>query len=300
MQKNTSRFVKTSIAIVAVWLSLFVLAPQALLFIATFLERGQQDFITTTFTLNNYTRLLDPVFLFIFWESFRLAGITTLVCLLFGYPFAYILATSKAAMRPWLLLLVIIPFWTNSLIRTYAIVIILKSGGVLSNFLLWSGLINEPLSLMYTDFAIFIGFSYTLLPFMILPLYAAIEKLDMRLLDASKDLGASNFQTFRHVTLPLTMPGIVAGCMLVFLPALGMFYVPEILGGSRFMLLGNYITNEFLVARNWPLGAAASTILTVTLVFMIVLYLRSVRASSKSGNSDLDELESEMLTSEGV
>lgn len=289
MRTTSSRFVRFSIGIVSLWLTLFVLAPQAMLFIATFLQRGQRDFLTTTFTLDNYLRLLDPVFLVIFWESFRLAGITTLACLLFGYPFAYILATSRRSVRPWLLLLVIIPFWTNSLIRTYAMIIILKSGGVLSNILMGLGLITTPLSLMYTDTAIFIGFSYTLLPFMVLPLYAAIEKLDMRLLDASKDLGASSFQTFRHITLPLTMPGIVAGCMLVFLPALGMFYVPEILGGSRFMLLGNYITNQFLVARNWPLGAAASTILTVTLIVMIVVYLRSAKASSRSGKTDFDD-----------
>jgi len=298
MQKITSRFARTSILIVGAWLTLFVLAPQLMLFIATFLQRGQQEFITSTFTLENYARLLDPVFLFIFWESFRLAGVTTLACLLLGYPFAYILATSRKNLRPWLLLLVIIPFWTNSLIRTYAMIIILKSGGVLSNLLQALGLIDKPISLMYTDIAIFIGFTYTLLPFMILPLYAAIEKLDMRLLDASKDLGATAFQTFRHITLPLTMPGIVAGCMLVFLPALGMFYVPEILGGSRYMLLGNYITNQFLVARDWPLGAAASTILTITLTIMIALYLRSVRASSRTGG---DNLEEELLnTAEGA
>lgn len=298
MQKITSSFARTSILIVGAWLTLFVLAPQLMLFIATFLQRGQQEFITPTFTLENYARLLDPVFLFIFWESFRLAGVTTLACLLLGYPFAYVLATSRKNLRPWLLLLVIIPFWTNSLIRTYAMIIILKSGGVLSNLLQALGLIDKPISLMYTDIAIFIGFTYTLLPFMILPLYAAIEKLDMRLLDASKDLGATAFQTFRHITLPLTMPGIVAGCMLVFLPALGMFYVPEILGGSRYMLLGNYITNQFLVARDWPLGAAASTILTITLIIMIALYLRSVRASSRTGGNDLEE---ELLnTAEGA
>jgi spermidine/putrescine transport system permease protein len=298
MQKITSSFARTSILIVGAWLTLFVLAPQLMLFIATFLQRGQQEFITSTFTLENYARLLDPVFLFIFWESFRLAGVTTLACLLLGYPFAYILATSRKNLRPWLLLLVIIPFWTNSLIRTYAMIIILKSGGVLSNLLQALGLIDKPISLMYTDIAIFIGFTYTLLPFMILPLYAAIEKLDMRLLDASKDLGATALQTFRHITLPLTMPGIVAGCMLVFLPALGMFYVPEILGGSRYMLLGNYITNQFLVARDWPLGAAASTILTITLIIMIALYLRSVRASSRTGGNDLEE---ELLnTAEGA
>ncbi len=297
MQKISSRFIRTSIIIVSLWLLLFALAPQAMLFVATFLKRGQQDFISFAFTLDNYVRLLDPVFLTIFGESFRLAGITTLVCLLLGYPFAYALATSREKLRPWLLLLVIIPFWTNSLIRTYAMVIILKSGGVLSNLLLWLGVIDRPLSLMYTDFAIFIGFSYTLLPFMILPLFAAIEKLDMRLLDAAKDLGATRAQTFRSITLPLTMPGIVAGCMLVFLPALGMFYVPEILGGSRFMLLGNYITNQFLVARDWPLGAAASTILTITLVLMIAVYLRTVRASSRSGGKSLEE---DLLAMEGA
>ena len=160
-------------------------------------------------------------------------------------------------------------------------IILLKSRGVISNTLELLGLIDKPISLMYSDIATFTGLTYTLLPFMILPLYVSIEKLDHKLIDAAKDLGAGSLRAFWHITLPLTMPGIVAGCMLVFLPSLGAFYIPEILGGAKSMLIGNFIKNQFLVARDWPLGAAASSILTLILLLLIAIYRFTSRGAAR-------------------
>ncbi|MEG1609708.1 MAG: ABC transporter permease subunit [Bilophila sp.] len=261
-----------SIGSTALWLVLFALLPNLGLLAVTVLTRGEQDFILPQLTLSNYIRLFDPTFLKILWDSLWLATASTLACLLVGYPFAYRIARAGARLKPWLLLLVIIPFWTNSLIRTYALILILKANGLISLLLMSLGLTTRPVSLMYGEFAVFVGILYTFLPFMVLPLYASIEKLDSRLLDAARDLGAGSLQAFWHVTLPLTLPGIVAGSMLVFLPSLGAFYIPEILGGAKGMLIGNFIKNQFLVARDWPLGAAASTILTLLLALLIVVY----------------------------
>lgn len=286
-----SGFRRASIGLVALWLGVFALVPNIGLLLVTFLERGEGDFISFSFTLQNYVRLADPVFLGILWDSVALSATATLVCLLAGYPFAYRLAMARRGVRPWLLLLVVIPFWTNSLIRTYALILVLKSQGLLSNLLMWLGIIHEPVSFMYGDFAVFLGLAYTLLPFMILPLFASIEKLDRKLIDAAKDLGAGSLRAFWHVTLPLTMPGIVAGCMLVFLPSLACFYIPEILGGAKSLLIGNFIKNQFLVARDWPLGAAASTILTLLMVLLIAIYrYSSARIASrerKESSADL-------------
>lgn len=286
-----SGFRRASIGLVALWLGVFALVPNIGLLLVTFLERGEGDFISFSFTLQNYVRLADPVFLGILWDSVALSATATLVCLLAGYPFAYRLAMARRGVRPWLLLLVVIPFWTNSLIRTYALILVLKSQGLLSNLLMWLGIIHEPVSFMYGDFAVFLGLAYTLLPFMILPLFASIEKLDRKLIDAAKDLGAGSLCAFWHVTLPLTMPGIVAGCMLVFLPSLACFYIPEILGGAKSLLIGNFIKNQFLVARDWPLGAAASTILTLLMVLLIAIYrYSSARIASrerKESSADL-------------
>ena len=246
------------------------------------LDKGEVDFFIPVLTFGNFAELFGPAFLTVLWDSLRLAVAATFVCLIIGYPFAYRLAKASPKARPWLLLLVIIPFWTNSLIRTYALILILGAQGMINKALMGLGLINEPLTMMYNDFAVFVGLAYTLLPFMVLPLYASIEKLDPRLADAAKDLGAGSLRTFWHVTLPLTLPGIVAGCILVFLPSLGCFYVPEILGGATNMLLGTFIKNQFLIANNWPLGAAAGSVLTLLLVLLAGLYrLVSLRAGEK-------------------
>ncbi len=264
------------------WLAAFALVPAFALMLVSLLDRGDGEFFIPVLTLDNYSELLGPVFLTVFWDSVSLAALSTLVCLAVGYPFAYRIAKSAAKWRPWLLLLVIIPFWTNSLIRTYALILILGVQGMANKALMALGLLSAPLELMYTDFAVFVGLTYTLLPFMVLPLYASIEKLDPSLADAAKDLGAGSLRTFWHITLPLTLPGIVAGCILVFLPSLGCFYVPEILGGAKNMLLGTFIKNQFLVANNWPLGAAASFVLTIMLIIMAGLYrLSSLRVAGR-------------------
>ncbi len=266
-----------SIGITALWLGIFVLLPNLGLLVITVLERGDTDFVMPVFTLQNYLHLFDPKYTIILWESLWVALVGTLICLLIGYPFASCMAKASNKVKPWLMLLIIIPFWTNSLIRTYALIALLKANGIISSLLMWCGFIDEPISLMYSNFAVFAGIVYTFLPFMILPLYASIEKLDPRMGEAARDLGAGPIRTFWHITLPLTLPGIIAGSMLVFLPSLGAFYIPEILGGAKSLLLGNFIKNQFLVARDWPLGAAASTFLSLILIIMLGIYRLSTK-----------------------
>jgi spermidine/putrescine transport system permease protein len=169
-------------------------------------------------------------------------------------------------------MMVIIPFWTSSLIRTYALVILMKANGIINTLLIKAGIVSEPVTLLYTDFAVYVGLVYTLLPFMILPLYAVMEKMDRRLMEAARDLGASGFQVFWHVILPLSLPGVMAGCIMVFLPAMGLFYVPDLLGGAKTMLMGNFIKNQFLTAMNWPFGSAASVFLLLLMGMMLAIY----------------------------
>lgn len=265
------------------WMAAFAFIPNVLVFLASFGSTSSENFIEPGFSLFNYVRLMDVSHLGIFWSSLKLAGLVTIICLVTAYPFAAILARSGKKLRGVLLLLVVIPFWTNSLVRTYAITAILNARGIVNNLLLSLGLISEPLNMMYTPGAVVLGLTYTLLPFMILPLYAALERLDQRYLEAARDLGASPWHAFWRVTVPLTMPGIVSGCMLVFLPGVGMFYVSDVLGGAKAMLLGNFIRDQFLTTRDWPLGAAASVTLTVIMGFMLFLYWKSASRLGKEG-----------------
>ncbi|MDF5015062.1 spermidine/putrescine ABC transporter permease PotB, partial [Vibrio parahaemolyticus] len=189
-------------------------------------------------------RLLDPLYAKVLMHSFYMAIVATLLCLVIGYPFAYIIAKMPEKWRPFMLFLVIVPFWTNSLIRTYGLKIVLGTQGILNKSLMAMEIIDKPLRIMYTETAVMIGLVYILLPFMILPLYSAIEKLDNTYIEAAKDLGANKFQTITKVILPLTMPGIIGGCLLVLLPALGMFYISDLLGGAKNLLIGNVIKSQ--------------------------------------------------------
>ena len=263
------------------WIVLFGAIPTLMLTGVSFLKRDSSKFIEPIFSLESYIRLSDPAVGTIIIKSLVMAATATMLCLLIGYPFAYIVARAQKRHARTMLLLVMIPFWTNTLVRTYALVAVLKADGFLNKTLMFLGLIDAPLKIMYTQTAVFIGLIYTLLPFMILPLYAAIEKLDHKLLEASRDLGASRWNTFKKITIPLTMPGIVSGCMLVFLPALGMFYIPDILGGAKTMLLGNYIRDQFLTSRDLPMGAAASIAMTLIMGLMLLVYYRSLRKSGR-------------------
>jgi spermidine/putrescine transport system permease protein len=261
--------------VVAFWILVFVLLPNLLVLAASVLARDEVRFIRPGFTLAHYRALMSTEILGIFVRSIAYAAGTTAICLAMGYPFAFLLARSSA--RKLLLMLVVIPFWTSSLVRTYALIIVLKANGLINTLLLETGLIQQPLPLLYSNTAVFIGLVYTLLPFMILPLYAAMEKFDPALMEAGYDLGASRLQVLRHILLPVTLPGIIAGATMVFLPALGLFYVPDLLGGARSMLLGNLIKNQFLAARNWPLGAAASMTLTLLMGLLLWAYFVSLR-----------------------
>ncbi len=270
--KNLNFLRSISIGTTALWLGIFALLPNIGLLIITVLTRGETDFVVPILTWDNYLHLFDPKYSVILWESFWIALASTAICLLLAYPFAFAMTRASSKVKPWLLLFIIIPFWTNSLIRTYALIALLKSNGLISSLLVWCGITAQPISLMYGNFATLCGMVYTFLPFMILPLYASIDKLDPRYGEAARDLGASPLSTFWHITLPLTLPGIVAGSILVFLPSLGAFYIPEILGGAKSLLVGNFIKNQFLVARDWPMGAAASTFLTLLLILLLLTY----------------------------
>jgi spermidine/putrescine transport system permease protein len=223
--------------------------------------------------LANYSQSLRPVYVTVFWRSLWLAILTTVLCLLIGYPVAYYIAVAAPANRKNLLLaLAVIPFWTSFLIRISAWRLILQDQGVLNAIALRLHLIHEPLKLMDTPLAVMIGLVYGELPFMILPLYASLEKLDRTLLEAAGDLGASHASTFRRVTLPLSLPGIVAGCVLVFIPGIGQFIVSDLLGGSRTMLIGNLIQDQFTSGRDKPLGAAIALELTAAVLAMLIAY----------------------------
>jgi spermidine/putrescine transport system permease protein len=269
-------FFKLAVIVGAIsWMAIFAFVPNILVFLASFSSTSSENFIEPGFSLHNYARLMDTTHLEILLSSLRLSGLVTAICLVVAYPFAAILARTRKPLRGTLLLLVVIPFWTNSLVRTYAMTAMLNSSGIVNNVLLTLGIIDAPLAMMYTPGAVVLGLVYTLLPFMILPLYAALERLDRRYLEAARDLGASPWRAFWKVVVPLTMPGIVSGCMLVFLPGIGMFYVSDVLGGAKAMLLGNFIRDQFLTTRDWPLGAAASVTLTVLMGLMLLLYWKS-------------------------
>jgi spermidine/putrescine transport system permease protein len=276
-----SPFKTTVVAVVAFWIVTFVLLPNLLVLAASFLSRDEVHFVRRGLTLVHYRALLSAEVLGIFLRSAAYAAGTTAICLAAGYPFAFLLARSPA--RRLLLILVVIPFWTSSLVRTYALIIVLKANGLVNSALLALGVIDQPLALLYTNTAVFIGLVYTLMPFMILPLYAAIEKFDPALVEAGYDLGASRLQVLGHIVVPATLPGIIAGATMVFLPAMGLFYVPDLLGGAKSMLLGNLIKNQFLAARNWPLGAAASMMLTVLMGLLLWAYFASVRRYGDPG-----------------
>jgi len=259
------------------WLGLFFLFPLLIIVYYSFTVRTPLGGSEAVFTLEHYARLWDPLYARIFWRSLWLAAATTVITIVIAYPFAYALARAPKRWKNLLLLLSVIPFWTNFLIRTYAWMVILRSNGLINAVLMSMGVIEYPLSLLYTQGSVLLGLVYGFLPFMILPIYAAIDRLEPCLLEAASDLGARPWQTFWRVTLPLTAPGIAAGVLLVFVPALGMFVIPDLMGGAKVSLIGNLIQNQFLGARNWQFGSAASVVLMALVVLGLRLYKRFFR-----------------------
>jgi spermidine/putrescine transport system permease protein len=256
------------------YLVLFFAIPLVLVLVYSFASRSSTGrTLLQDWNLDSWRRVFTPIVGQIFFRSFTLALLTTLICLLFSYPFAYYIATRKPSIRNLLLVLVMIPFWSNFLVRTYAWAFLLGSNGPIST--VSQALGGEPIRLLFTNTAVLIGMVYGFMPFMVLPLYAAIERLDWRLVEAARDLYANGTTAFRKVTLPLSMPGVVAGSILVFIPALGAYVTPAILGGARTTLLGEYIVSQFLVARNWPFGSALSFAVMLVLLAATVIYFRA-------------------------
>jgi spermidine/putrescine transport system permease protein len=257
----------------AAWLLAFFLAPVAILFVYSFMPRGIYGGVEPGFTVEHYVRFFDPLFLRILWRTVWEALATTVFCLLVGYPVA-IAITRAGRFRSLLLFGVILPFWTSFLVRTFAMIFLLRDTGLINSVLIWAGLLDEPMTLLYTPFAVFVGLVYGFLPFMVLPIYASLEKLDLTLLEAAEVLGARPASRFLRVTLPLSMPGVVAGCLLVFIPSLGSFLTSDLLGGAKEILVGNLIQNQFTTARNWPFGSAASFVLMALVLAAVLAYLR--------------------------
>ena len=269
-----------------VWLVGFFLLPLAYLLAVSFARRSPYGTIEWTLGFSNYWRAFQPLYLGVYWRSFWMALLTTALCALLGYPVAYTLALKVSGRwKSALLMLVVIPFWTSFLIRTYAWMVILRTEGVVNTALLALHLMHEPLRLLYTPLAVFIGLVYGELPFMILPLYAVLQKLDPILLEAAQDLGADRWQTFLRITLPISLPGLSAGGVLVFIASIGAFITPDLLGGARTIMVGNLIQNQFAAVRDQPFGSAVAFLLTF--VVLVLLWTGARRARARHAGDSL-------------
>ncbi|MDQ4027971.1 MAG: ABC transporter permease [Actinomycetota bacterium] len=260
------------------WYVAFFIVPVGFIVVYAFAVNDATEFFVVRFGVHTdqFARLWDPIYLEIFKDTFIMALTGTIGCLVIGYPFAYFLATRAGRHKTLMLLLVIVPFWTSLLVRTYAWVLILSEQGPLSETLQSIGLLSNPLNILYTPTAVWIGIVYDYLPLMIFPLYVSLERMDRRLVEASRDLGVGKWGTFRKITLPLTTPGVMTGCLLTFVPMMGEYVVPEILGGAKSFLVGSFVANEILTAVDWPFGAAISLGLIAVLLVTIFVYLRVV------------------------
>ncbi|TEW51297.1 spermidine/putrescine ABC transporter permease PotB [Psychromonas algicola] len=283
MNKQFNQFRFWAIGLATSWLALFVLVPSLMVLVVSFLTRDVDFLIKFEFSLAGWESVFDPNFIALLWDSLSMSMITAVICLMVAYPFVMCLMGLPQRWRGIVLFLLIVPFWTNSLVRIYAIQFLLGKKGLINEALQFIGLIDKPLDMLYSQFAVIFGLSYILLPFMILPIYSSMERLDFRLLDAAKDLGATTKQRLLRITLPLTLPGIIAGFLMVVLPAMGMFFVSDLLGGSKHALLGNVIKNQFIQTRDWPFGAALSVLMILLLSFMLWLYYRATKMSNREG-----------------
>ena len=261
----------------------FLVGPLVYMVALSFATNNEGYGVTWKFTLENYTRITDPVYLQTFIQSFQLAITSTVIISLLGYPFGYFMAKLSAKWKKRVMLFIMLPFWVNSLIRLYGWIIILQTKGVLNGLLLKLGIINEPLKILYSYPAIVVGMVYALLPFMILSVYSSAEKLDWSLIEASRDLGATSFQAFRTVTLKLTLPGLLSGIILTFIPSMGLFFLADILGGNKIVLVGSLIQDQMNRGSNWPFAAALAVVLTILTTIMIWLYRKITNVKELEG-----------------
>lgn len=282
----------------ALWILLFFNLPILIVLFISFVERGRAGGIQLppVFTLENYVQLFNAcasefsgpecnpfLYMSIFGHSARIALIVTFWCIVLGYPLSYFISKQTQVWRDALMILVIIPFWTNFLVRTYALKQVLATEGLLNSFLMNVGLIGQPLDLLFNEFAVIVGLVYGYLPFAILPMYASIEKFDHTLMEAASDLGASPVRAFLKVMLPLTLPGVIAALVLVFVPVVGAFITPDIMGGGKIEMIGTLINRQFGVSRNWPFGASMSLILMLVVLIGVIAYFRSSTEETRRG-----------------
>lgn len=260
------------------WLICFLVIPAAGLIVTSFARNGPYGVVVWEFGFQNYARAFDPKYLPVLFRTLGFAGATTVLCLILGYPLAYFLTFYAGRWRNALLVGLMVPFWSSCLVAYYSWMIVLGKEGLINATLLRFGILSEPIGFLYTPFAILLGLVYFYLPFTVLPLYASLDKVPRSVIEAAYDLGAGRWTAFWKVTLPLSLPGVVAGCVLTFIPCLGDFLTVEILGGPRYYLLGNLISNQFMMAQDWPFGSALTTLLLAGLVGGLWLYQRWEKA----------------------
>lgn len=254
-----------------IWTIIFTIVPLVIILIFSLNTSSEIAKLDTSFSLDNYKRFFDRMYIDVFYKSVKISLYSTVCCLIIGYPAAYIIASKNVKLRDFLVIFIILPQWTNFLLRTYAWMFILKDNGPINTFLTGIGLIKEPLPLLYTDGAVVMGMIYNFLPYMILPIYSVILKIDNKYIEAARDLGANSVTTFMKVILPLSMPGVISGITMVFMPAISTFVISDLLGGGHTMLMGNLIQNQFLAARNWQFGSAISMILIVIMLLTMLI-----------------------------
>lgn len=287
------------------WLIIFFVLPLIIVFVVSFSKRSLLGVVEYDFNLDNYARIFSPfgeawtavsnwlfvhqdwaafveelggvnaIYLRIFWKSFWLATLNTAICLVIAYPFSFFIARQSPRYQNFLIFLVMVPFWTNFLIRTYALIFVLRDTGLINNMLIAIGVIDEPLEVMFTQTAVMIGMVYGYLPFAILPLYASIEQLDYNYVQAAQDLGANSVRVFLRIILPLTMPGVVAASIITFIPTMGAYVTPDLMGGGNTFLIGNLLQQQFMTVRDWPFGSALGFILMAMVLGATLLYFRS-------------------------
>ena len=269
--KNDSLFRKAVIINTILWLFITTIAPNLLIILISFTKRDPEQLINFSFTLENFSQALSPLFLKVYFNSLKIGIISVALCLIFGYASAFIMYREKNKfIKYFLLIAIIIPFWTSSLIRTYSIIFILKLNGFLNQLLLAIGLIDSPLNMLYSNGAVIFGFVYTLIPFMIIPIFLSLRKIEYSLIESAKDLGASSTDIFLKIILPLSSTGVISGCSMVLLSSLGMFYLSDLLGGSKTVMIGNLIKDQILLNNNWNLASAISVILYLIVIFGII------------------------------
>ena len=288
MKANSLKRRERRAAIVAVlpmylFTLLFVLGPLVYLLVLSFRQREGQWGVSDALTLSNYPKIFEPIYLATFWNSIKLALISTAIVILLGYPFGYFMARLTPKWRKAAMILLIIPFWTSAIMRLYGWVVLLRANGVLNSIFMRLGITDQPLKLLYTYPAVVVGMVYVLLPFMIYSVFSSAEKLDWKLMEASRDLGGTKFYAFRTVALPLTMPGLFSGIVLTFVPSMGLFFIADILGGNKIVLVGNLIYEQLLKVHDLPFAAALSVVLLVLTSLFLFLYRRLTKADQLEG-----------------